>query len=124
MKRIIKNYEVPGGNLNAFQYQKVMDINREPTFNKEEKTWNFHGVLKCNTKSTPWHISIEGEHFVAVQSPPGPRGAYQVTFYPSNEKGKYTISLNNIYERIIGYVDLEAACDEFAQREFQKKLEA
>lgn len=124
MNRIIRNSEVPGGNLSDFQYERVMEINREPSFNRDEKTWNFHGVLKCNTKSTPWHISVGDEYFVAVQSPPGPRGAYQVSFYPSDEKGKYTISLAGMYERIAGFVDLEAACDEFAKLEYQKKLES
>lgn len=122
MKRIIKSTEVPGGNLSGAQSAFMRQINREPSFNPDEKSWRFHKVLKSDTGVTPWLISIEGEYFAALQAPPGSRGSEKVTFFRADEKGKYKIGIDRVIETLVCYVDLEAACDVFARKQYEKKL--
>lgn len=121
MERIIKSSDVDGGNVTPAQFEGMRQYNLAPEFDASDKSWNFHRVLATDTKSTPWLISIEGEYFVAIQSPPAARGSHQVTFYPSTEKGKYKISLKTMVKRLTGYIDLEAACDEFATFIYDEK---
>jgi hypothetical protein len=122
MKRIIKSTEVRGGNLSGFQSAFMREYNREPSFNTDEKSWEFHKVLKSDTQVTPWLISISGEYFVALQAPPGRRGSERVTFYKSNSKGKFKIDLYGVVEVLNLYVDLESACDEFAKIHYANKI--
>ena len=122
MKRIIKSNEMITGNLTGKQQQYMRDINREPTFDPDEKSWNFHKVLKTETAVTPWLISIEGEYFAALQAPPGRRGCERVSFYPADSRGRYKRGLDKMIEKLNLYVDMEAACDEFAKIHYANKL--
>ena len=122
MKKIIKSSEVPGGNVPPNLFEMMRRLNLQPEFDETDKSWKFHKVLHTDTLATPWLISIEEEYFVLVQSPPGSRGTHSVSVYPSNKKGKYSISLKTMIDRLPMYVDMEAAADEFARKVYAQKL--
>lgn len=96
--------------------------NLSPEFSEEGKSWTLQKVLKTDTGVVPWLISIEGEYFVALSVPAGSRTSYRCNFYPSNSKGSYSNSPYNRIAEVNLYVDLEAACDEFAKIVYERKL--
>jgi len=123
MKKIIKSTDVPGGNVSSHLFAKIQKINLEPEIDTTDRAWTFHDVLQTDTACVPWLISVDGEYFAAIQSPPAARSSHQVSFYPSTKRGKYRISLNTMVERLPFYMDLEAACDEFSQIMYKRKIE-
>lgn len=125
MEPIIKSNDprVRGGNLNTAQRDFMYDRNLTPEFSTEGKSWNFHKVLNTDTGVVPWLISIEGEYYAALSVPAGSRTSYRCGFYPASEKGKYSIGTNKRVAELNMYVDLEAACDEFAELMYMRKLE-
>lgn len=96
--------------------------NIKPSVDLSKKSWNLIKVLKTETGNVPWLISYDDQFYVAIQSNNRRYGSEGVSFYPSNKKGKYEISLKNEIVRLKGYLDLEAACDEFTNRLYQEKL--
>jgi len=125
MEPIIKSNDprVSGGNLSAPQRNFMFNRNLEPEFSTEGKSWNFHKVMNTDTGVVPWLISIEGEYYAALSVPAGSRTSYRCCFYPATERGKYKISLTTKVAEVNMYVDLEAACDEFAEIMYMRKLE-
>lgn len=124
MEPIIKSNDprTRNGNLTPAQRNFMFNRNLEPEFSTEGKSWNFHKVLKTDTKVVPWLISIEGEYFAALSVPAGSRTSYRCCFYPASERGAYKINLKTKVAEVNMYVDLEAACDEFAEIMYERKL--
>ncbi len=121
MERIIKSTQGKGGILNDTQRELVREINFNPTFDRAEKPWTLKKVMKTETKVIPWHIIYDGQHYVAKQF------FYQrlgevVHFYNANSKGKVT-EIRPVFE-LGTYVDLEAACDRFAEHMAKLKMQA
>ena len=114
---------VPTGNLSGAQINYMRERNRNPEFDAAGKSWKFEKVLPTDTKVTPWLISINGEYFVALQVPSGSRTSHRVLFYRADKKGKFENTRHNVYQELNMYVDLEAACDKFAQMFYQEKVE-
>lgn len=120
MEKIIKSTQVKGGLLNDFQREQVRNLNFNPTFNAEEKPWILKKIMKTETRVIPWHIVYDGQHYLAKQF------FYQrigevVHIYEATSKGKI-ISKLPIFE-LNTYVDLEAACDRFAEHMAQLKIQ-
>jgi hypothetical protein len=120
--KIIKSTETPTGNLSSAQKKFMYDLNLAPSFDQTDKPWSLECVLATDTHSVPWLIKVDGINFVAIQSPPPPRGVSQVNFYNSDEKGRYKIATKQLVKKLKFYVDLESACDEFTKQYFQEKL--
>lgn len=114
---------VPTGNLSPAQMSYMIDRNRTPEFDASDKAWKFEKLLPTDTKVTPWLISINGEYFAALQVPPGSRTCHRVLFYNSDKKGKFKIDYKEVVEELNMYVDMESACDKFAQIFYQNKIE-
>lgn len=116
LDNIIDASEVPGGVLSHTRFTPEFMANFEPTFNADDHQWNLIKVLKTDTGSVPWHISINGEYYVAVWSSTGRFTKYVTFFYPSDESGKYTISLSNVVFESRNFIDMAKACDKFANK--------
>lgn len=115
MGKIIKATDVPGGNLTDAEFDFMFNENLRPTINEDDHFWKLIKVLKTDTKSVPWHISINGEYYVAVWSNSGRYTNHATFFYPSDENGKYTISLSEAVYQARNYLDMASACDEFVE---------
>jgi len=113
---------VPTGNLSKAQESYMIDRNRNPEFDASDKAWKFEKLLPTDTKVTPWLISINGEYFVVLQVPPGSRTCHRALFFNSDKKGKFENSPYKVVETLNMYVDLETACDKFAEIFYQNKI--
>ena len=122
MKKIIKTTDLKAGTLTIGQLEYMKELNLSPDYDEADKSWNLIKVLTTDTNSVPWLFQLDGMYYVAVQTPWVNRGSAQVSFYPSNEKGKYRINANKMVKRLKFFVDLESACDEFAKQYYQEKI--
>lgn len=115
----IQTQESPTGNLDDYWLKKVITRNREPKFNSEDKYYDLVKILKSNTLVVPWLIKIDGGYYVALYNFMD-KINYCVTFFKSDSKGNYDI-LNPICI-YLSYVDLESACDRFANEYIAMKI--
>ena len=123
MYKVIKSSECKTGNLSIHQQNFMNALNLTPEFDEGDKAWKLIKVMHTDTPCIPWLIQIEEIYYIAISAPPAPRGSYQTSFYTSNKRGQYSISTKNMVKRLKFYVDLEAACDEFAAGIFREKIE-
>ena len=113
-KGVIHTQEFKGGNLMDYGVREFMfDYNMDPQINDFDKYWRLKKVLKTQTWSVHWLIQINGKYFEAIQCMKYQAGQV-VYFYPCDEKGKSRS--NTAFDEIYGYMDLESACDIFANR--------
>jgi hypothetical protein len=120
MEKIIKSTQVKGGVLNDFQYERVREINLNPAFDHSTKTWIFKKVMKTETRVIPWHIIYDEQNYIAKQFF-YPRLGEVVHFHIADSKGKI-IEKKSVFE-LNAYVDLEAACDRFAEHMAKLKMQ-
>lgn len=110
--RNIKSSEFNGGLVPDWEKKRVYWRNTNPDFDKSVKYWDFIKILKSTTSVVPWLIKLHNKFFVVAQST-----MYRLdevcSIYESDKKGKYD-NLNPIaiYR---SYIDIESACDRFAQ---------
>lgn len=117
LDNLIDASEVPGGVLSHVRFTPEFVANLEPSFSEDNHPgWNLLKVLKTDTGSVPWHISINGEYYVGVWSSTGRFSKYVTYFYPSDERGNYIISLSNVVFESRNFIDMAKACDKFANK--------
>lgn len=110
---IIKTTDVSGNMLSESQRKFMFLHNLMPVIDLSKKSWMLEKVLRTDTPNVPWLISYDNQYYVAIQSNNRRFGSNGVSFYPSDEKGNYEISLQNQIKRLYNYIDMESACDEF-----------
>ena len=110
--RNIKATELKGGVGWDWEWKRTWSRNMNPIFDKDSKYWDLIKVLKSTTKVVHWLIKMHHNYYVVSQ-----HKLFQIgevcSIFEANKKGQYD-SLNPIviYNR---YLDLESACDRFAQ---------
>lgn len=122
MEKIKKTTDLPGNIVTEKIRQQMFLENINPGIDLSKKAWNLVKVLKTETNNVPWLIFYDNEYYVAIQSNNRRYGSQGVSFYPSDEKGRYNISLNTQITRLVNYLDMESACDEFIENLNKKKL--
>lgn len=122
MEKIIKITDIPGNTMTEQMRQYMFLENINPSIDLSKRSWNLEKVLRTDTNNVPWLISYDEQYYVAIQSNNRRLGSHGVSFFPSNEKGHYEISVKNQIIRLFHYVDMASACDEFAERLYKEKM--
>jgi len=122
MEKIRKVTDISNNRLTSQMQEYMFMENLKPSVDLSSKSWTLIRVLKTETANVPWLIMYDDMFYVAIQSDNRRFGSNGVSFYPSNEKGRYTISLKTQITRLYNYVDLEAACDQFTDNLYAQKM--
>lgn len=114
LNSIVKQTDLPTGNPDDFMKEFYFLKNHNPE-NVSGDGWRLLRVLKTETQNVPWLIEVNGTYYVGVWANQRRNGSYGVAFYPSDESGKYEISLNNLVYRSNNYMQMGPACNEFVK---------